>query len=140
MDGLSCLIDRSRTQCTADGHEVRQSAADRDPSHPTGHTSCPIRLSCAAALPSFAALVVGYSHVFACCPSSEEGPIRRPEERARMTENDESLLIHMGGLGDICLSESAFLTISLHCGGPSGQWAARGCSSFSTPISPGSIR
>ena len=29
MDGLSCLIDRSRTRCTADGHEVRQSAADR---------------------------------------------------------------------------------------------------------------
>jgi ADP-heptose:LPS heptosyltransferase len=35
-----------------------------------------------------------------------------------MTESDESLLIHMGGLGDICLSESAFLTISLHCKGP----------------------
>ena len=41
MDGLSCLIDRSRTKCTADGHEVRQSAADRDSSQPTGHTSCP---------------------------------------------------------------------------------------------------
>ena len=35
-----------------------------------------------------------------------------------MIENAESLLIHMGGLGDICLSESAFLTISLHCKGP----------------------
>ena len=35
-----------------------------------------------------------------------------------MTASNEMLLIHMGGLGDICLSESAFLTISLHCKEP----------------------
>jgi len=27
---------------------------------------------------------------------------------------DESLLIHLGGLGDVCLSESAFLTVARH--------------------------
>jgi ADP-heptose:LPS heptosyltransferase len=33
-----------------------------------------------------------------------------------MNDNDDNLLIHMGGLGDVCLSESAFLTITRHFG------------------------
>ena len=46
VDGLSCLIDRSRTKCTAERHEVRQSAAGcpragGDSSHATGRTSYP---------------------------------------------------------------------------------------------------
>jgi ADP-heptose:LPS heptosyltransferase len=31
-----------------------------------------------------------------------------------MNGSDDNLLIHMGGLGDVCLSESAFLTINRH--------------------------
>ena len=31
-----------------------------------------------------------------------------------MDSDDETLLIHLGGLGDVCLSESAFLTIARH--------------------------
>ncbi len=31
-----------------------------------------------------------------------------------MNNSDEILLIHMGGLGDVCLSEAAFLTLSSH--------------------------
>ena len=42
-----------------------------------------------------------------------------PKGRSGICEvnnSDEILLIHMGGLGDVCLSEAAFLTISLHFG------------------------
>jgi ADP-heptose:LPS heptosyltransferase len=31
-----------------------------------------------------------------------------------MNYNNENLLIHMGGLGDVCLSESSFLTLTRH--------------------------